>query len=55
MATVDELSYKYSSQLSQLRMIFPAWDEGDLVFTLQDAKGSIEEAALMITEGMLNI
>jgi hypothetical protein len=51
MASVEELAVKYSSQLSQLRGIFPSWDEGDLVFTLQDAKGNIEEAAMMITDG----
>ncbi|WRT65211.1 uncharacterized protein IL334_002154 [Kwoniella shivajii] len=51
MASVDELAVKYSSQLSQLQSIFPSWDEGDLVFTLQDTKGNVEEAALSITEG----
>ncbi|WWD21897.1 hypothetical protein CI109_106385 [Kwoniella shandongensis] len=51
MASVDELAVKYSSQLSQLQAIFPSWDEEDLVFTLQDVKGNVEEAAMMITEG----
>ncbi|WWC67514.1 uncharacterized protein I206_101422 [Kwoniella pini CBS 10737] len=51
MASVDQLAVKYSSQLSQLQAIFPSWDEGDLVFTLQDTKGNVEEAALSITEG----
>jgi hypothetical protein len=53
MASVQELSGKYSSQLSQLKGIFPSWDEGDLVFTLQDARGNVEEAAMMITDGEL--
>ena len=53
MASVDGLAGRYSSQLSQLRAIFPSWDEGDLVFTLQDAKGNVEEAAMMITDGTL--
>jgi hypothetical protein len=51
MASVDELASKYSSQLSQLQGIFPSWDKGDLVFTLQDARGNVEEAAMMITDG----
>ncbi|KAK8846580.1 hypothetical protein IAR55_005666 [Kwoniella newhampshirensis] len=51
MASVDELAVKYSSQLSQLQAIFPTWDEEDLVYTLQDVKGNVEEAAVMITEG----
>ncbi|WVF70414.1 hypothetical protein IAT40_005204 [Kwoniella sp. CBS 6097] len=51
MASVEELAGKYSSQLSQLRAIFPTWDEGDLAFTLQDVKGNVEEAAMAITEG----
>jgi hypothetical protein len=51
MASVDELASKYSAQLSQLKAIFPEWDESDLAFTLQDARGSIDEAAMMITEG----
>jgi hypothetical protein len=53
MASVDELSSRFKSQLSQLKSIFPSWDEGDLAFTLQDVKGSVEEAAMMITEGEL--
>ena len=52
MASVEELARKYSSQLSQLQAIFPSWDESDLAFTLQDAKGNVEEAAMAITEGM---
>ena len=51
MATVDELAVKYSSQLPQLQVIFPSWDEGDLAFALQDARGNVDEAAMMITEG----
>lgn len=51
MASVEELSRKYSSQLSQLQAIFPSWDEGDLAFTLQDTKGNVEDAVLAITEG----
>jgi hypothetical protein len=51
MAIVEQLSSKYSSQLSQLQAIFPSWDQGDLAYTLQDAKGSLDEAAMMITEG----
>ncbi|WVR04267.1 hypothetical protein IAU60_001267 [Kwoniella sp. DSM 27419] len=51
MASVDELAGKYSSQLSQLQAIFPSWDQGDLIFTLQDTKGNVEEAVLMISEG----
>lgn len=53
MASVEELSRKYSSQLSQLQAIFPSWDEGDLAFTLQDTKGNVEDAVLAITEGQL--
>jgi hypothetical protein len=51
MASVQDLSSKYSSQLSQLTAIFPSWDESDLLFTLQDVRGNVEEAALIITEG----
>lgn len=51
MASVDQLAGKYSAQLSTLQAIFPTWDEGDLVFTLQDTKGNVEEAVLAITEG----
>lgn len=51
MASTEELSRKYSSQLSQLQAIFPTWDESDLAFTLQDSKGNVEEAVLAITEG----
>ncbi|RXK39584.1 hypothetical protein M231_03086 [Tremella mesenterica] len=51
MSAVDELARKYHSQIGQLQGLFPSWDEGDLAFTLQDAKGNVEEAALMITEG----
>lgn len=51
MATVSELSKKYSSQLSQLQAIFPEWEEGDLVFALQDSKGNVEETVLAISEG----
>jgi hypothetical protein len=55
MASVEELSRKYSSQLSQLQAIFPSWDEGDLAFTLQDTKGNVEEAVLAITEGAYSV
>ena len=51
MATVEELAFKYSSQLSQLQAIFPSWDQGDLAFALQDTRGNPEEAAVMISEG----
>jgi hypothetical protein len=51
MATVGELSKKFSTQLSQLQAIFPSWDEQDLVFALQDVKGNVEEAVLAISEG----
>jgi hypothetical protein len=51
MATTQELAKRYASQLQQLHAIFPSWDEGDLAFTLQDAKGNVDEAAMMITEG----
>ncbi|ORY24864.1 hypothetical protein BCR39DRAFT_545589 [Naematelia encephala] len=51
MATVEELAVRFKSQLSQLQSIFPSWDQGDLVFTLQDARGNVDEAAMMITEG----
>jgi len=51
MATVGELSKKFSAQLSQLQAIFPTWDEQDLVFALQDVKGNVEEAVLAISEG----
>jgi hypothetical protein len=51
MATVGELSKKYSAQLSQLTAIFPSWDEQDLVFALQDVKGNVEEAVINISEG----
>lgn len=54
MSSVDELASKYSSQLGQLKAIFPSWDESDLAFTLQDTKGNVEEAAMAITEGALN-
>jgi len=54
MSSVDELASKYSSQLGQLKSIFPSWDESDLAFAVQDAKGNIEEAAMAISEGMLN-
>lgn len=47
----DQLATKYASQLQQLSAIFPDWDEQDLLFTLQDVKGNLEEAAVMITEG----
>ena len=53
MASVEELSGKYRSQISSLKSIFPDWDDGDLAFTLQDAKGSVDDAVLMITEGEL--
>lgn len=51
MATVQESGFKYSSQLSQLQGIFPSWGQADLAFTLQDTKGNLDEAAMMITEG----
>lgn len=51
MASVQDLSSRYGAQLRQLKSIFPTWDEGDLAFTLQDAKGNVDEAAMMITEG----
>lgn len=51
MATVGELSKRYSSQLSQLQAIFPSWSDSDLVFALQDVKGNVEEAVLAISEG----
>lgn len=51
MASLGDLSKKYSSQLKQLQGIFPSWDEEDLLFTLQDSKGNIEEAVLAISEG----
>ena len=51
MASFQELSTKYGPQLKQLKAIFPSWDQGDLAFTLQDAKGNVDEAAMMITEG----
>jgi hypothetical protein len=51
MASVEDLSSRYGSQLRQLKSIFPTWDEGDLAFTLQDVKGNVDEAAMMITEG----
>lgn len=51
MASTQELEKKYSSQLSQLKAIFPSWDQADLAFTLQDARGNVDEAAMMITEG----
>lgn len=51
MASVEELVRKYSSQLSQLQIIFPSWEESDLAFTLNDTKGNVEEAAMAITEG----
>lgn len=51
MASVQELSSRYGTQLRQLKSIFPEWDEGDLAFTLQDTKGNVDEAAMMITEG----
>ena len=53
MASVEELVRKYSSQLSQLQIIFPSWEESDLAFTLNDTKGNVEEAAMAITEGQL--
>jgi hypothetical protein len=55
MASVQDLSSKYSSQLRQLQAIFPSWDEGDLAFTLQDTKGNVDEAAVMISEGELEL
>jgi hypothetical protein len=51
MASVQDLSSRYGAQLRQLKSIFPTWDEGDLAFTLQDVKGNVDEAAMMITEG----
>ena len=48
---MTELSSRYGPQLRQLKAIFPTWDEGDLAFTLQDVKGNVDEAAMMITEG----
>lgn len=53
MASVQDLSSKYSSQLRQLQAIFPSWDEGDLAFTLQDTRGNVDEAAMLISEGEL--
>lgn len=51
MASVDQLASKYGAQLKQLKSIFPSWDEGDLALVVQDAKGSVDEAAMAITEG----
>lgn len=48
---MTDLSSRYGPQLRQLKAIFPSWDEGDLAFTLQDVKGNVDEAAMMITEG----
>jgi hypothetical protein len=53
MSSTEELAKRYASQLQQLQAIFPSWDQGDLAFTLQDAKGNVDEAAVMITEGDL--
>lgn len=46
-----DLAQKYRDQLGQLKAIFPTWAESDLVFTLNDTKGSVDEAAVLITEG----
>lgn len=51
---MTDLSSRYGPQLRQLKAIFPTWDEGDLAFTLQDVKGNVDEAAMMITEGKSN-
>lgn len=51
MSTVGELSKKYKPEVAQLQAIFPSWDEGDLVFALQDSRGNLEEAVLAISEG----
>jgi hypothetical protein len=51
---MTDLSSRYGPQLRQLKAIFPSWDEGDLAFTLQDVKGNVDEAAMMITEGKSN-
>lgn len=51
MASVEDLSRKYSSQLSQVRAIFPEWEDQDLLFALSDAKGSLEDTVLAISEG----
>jgi hypothetical protein len=48
---MTDLASRYGPQLRQLKAIFPSWDEGDLAFTLQDVKGNVDEAAMMITEG----
>jgi hypothetical protein len=43
---------KYASQLRMLTPLFPDWDEDALASVLADARGNVEEAALLITDGM---
>ena len=35
-----------------LTPLFPDWDEDALASVLADARGNVEEAALLITDGM---
>ncbi|KAJ9649529.1 RNAPII degradation factor [Coniosporium apollinis] len=48
---LGELKKKYSSQLSVLKELFPAWTDVDLVLALQESDGDLQSTIERITEG----
>ena len=49
---LGELKKKYSSQLSMLKELFPAWADVDLVLALQESDGDLQTTIERITEGI---
>lgn len=55
MSTAHPLRAKYADQLPTLAAIFPDWQDDDLLFALDDAKGSLELAVDRISEGQSHL
>ncbi|QRV85435.1 CUE domain protein [Ceratobasidium sp. AG-Ba] len=49
--TSSSLAKKYVSQVSQLKELFPGWDDDDLASLLQETHGSVEVAVDRISQG----
>ncbi|KAI9798183.1 MAG: hypothetical protein M1833_004932 [Piccolia ochrophora] len=51
---IGALKKKYSTQLGQMKQLFPDWTNEDLVFALEDSDGDIERTIDRITEGTIS-
>ena len=48
---LGQLKKQYSSELSTIKEMFPAWTDDDVVFALQETDGDLERTIERISEG----